>query len=76
MIERVNTIIHVLHVCVFFPIDISMFAKIVRSVSYRILTTDFFFINSMYKTLERYRSCNYSSEAPAPLEAELVTILF
>ncbi|KAL6898098.1 hypothetical protein ACP4OV_006694 [Aristida adscensionis] len=25
----------------------------------------------MYKTLERYRSCNYSSEASAPLEAEL-----
>ncbi|XP_062228130.1 MADS-box transcription factor 5-like [Phragmites australis] len=25
----------------------------------------------MYKTLERYRSCNYSAEASAPMEAEL-----
>ncbi|XP_062233555.1 MADS-box transcription factor 5-like isoform X3 [Phragmites australis] len=25
----------------------------------------------MYKTLERYRSCSYSSEASAPVEAEL-----
>ncbi|EER89250.1 hypothetical protein BDA96_10G059100 [Sorghum bicolor] len=25
----------------------------------------------MYKTLERYRSCNFASEASAPLEAEL-----
>jgi hypothetical protein len=76
MIERINTIIYVFNVCVFFPMDMPMFAKIVRSVSYGILTTDFCFLNSMYKTLERYRSCNYSSEAPAPLEAELVTILF
>ncbi|TVU12424.1 hypothetical protein EJB05_46068 [Eragrostis curvula] len=30
----------------------------------------------MYKTLERYRSCNHSPEASAPLEAELVIILF
>ncbi|WVZ82400.1 hypothetical protein U9M48_029666 [Paspalum notatum var. saurae] len=29
----------------------------------------------MYKTLERYRSCSFASEASVPIEAELVTFL-
>ncbi|XP_062233554.1 MADS-box transcription factor 5-like isoform X2 [Phragmites australis] len=46
-------------------------SSVARSLLEKGIKTSRIMCVSMYKTLERYRSCSYSSEASAPVEAEL-----